>query len=70
MRSELEACTDPRQRWTVAKKLLHTDNKHLKQSAAADDARLCEQFSEYFVSKFESLRHSILSKLSGTMIQF
>ena len=66
MRSELEACTDSRQRWTVAKKLLHTDNKHSNQSAAADDARLCEQFSEYFVSKIESLRHSILSKLSGT----
>ena len=42
IRSELEACTDPRQRWMVAKKLLHTDNKHSKQSAAAVDARLCE----------------------------
>ena len=44
MRSELEACTDSRPRWTVAKRLLHTDNKHSKQSAAADDARLCQQF--------------------------
>lgn len=67
MRSELEACADPRQRWTVAKRLLHTDNRHIKQSSATDDAGLCEQFSEYFVSKIDLLRHGISSKLSDTL---
>ena len=42
MRSELEACTDPRQRWTVAKRLLHTNNS--KQSSVTADTGLCEHF--------------------------
>jgi exonuclease III len=68
MRSELEACTDPRQRWMVAKKLLHSDNKPAKQSSVTDDAGLCEQFSSYFVSKIELLRHSISCKLSDIQL--
>ena len=62
----LEACTDPRQRWKVAKRLLPADNNHSKQSSAVDDATLCEQFSEYFISKIGLLRHSISCKLSST----
>jgi retron-type reverse transcriptase len=35
-----------------------------KHSADSDDVGLCEQFSDYFVSKIEQLRHNIASKLS------
>jgi len=48
-RSELEACSDPCQRWTVAKRLLHADNRPTKQNTITDDIALCEQFSDFFV---------------------
>jgi len=49
IRSELEACSDPRQRWTVAKRLLHADNRPTKQTSITDDITLCEQFADFFV---------------------
>jgi len=48
IRSELEGCSDPRQRWTVAKTLLHSDNRPTKQTSITDDIALCEQFSDFF----------------------
>jgi len=56
IRSELEACSDPRQRWTVAKRLLRADNY--------DDIALCEQFSDFF--KIEQLRHRMVCQLSDS----
>jgi len=64
MRSELEACTDPRRRWTVAERLLHT-NSNKKQLCDNVDSGLCDRFSEFFVSKIEQLRHNIACTLSG-----
>jgi len=66
MRSELEACTDPRQRWTVTKRLLHTDNGPAKQPSVINIIELCEQFAKYFVSKIEQLCLNIVCKLSDT----
>ena len=66
IRSELETCSDPRQRWTVAKRLLHADNRPTNQTRTTDDIALCEQLSDFFSSKFEQLRHSIVCKLSDS----
>jgi len=60
MRAELKTCTDPRQRWMVAKTLLYNEDRPTKQSSVIDDIGRCEQFSEYSVCKIEQLRHNIV----------
>jgi hypothetical protein len=57
VRTELEARVDPRQRWKVAKRLLHTGNT--KQSKVTANIGLCDSFSKYFISKIDLLRHNI-----------
>jgi hypothetical protein len=66
MRTELEACTDPRQRWKAAKRLLHIGNT--KQSTVTANIGLCDSFFEYFISKIDLLRHNIACKLSDCQL--
>jgi len=61
LRSKLEACTDPRQCWTVVKRLglLHTDNGPAKRPSVTYDIGMCEQFADDCVSKIEQLRLNV-----------
>jgi len=54
LQSELEACSDPRQRWTVAKRLLDADNRPTKQTPITYNIALCKQFLDFFHLRLNS----------------
>jgi len=63
MRFELETCTDPQQRWIVAKGLLYTDSGTAEQLSLTDDIGLFEQFSDYYTTSLLKSFHLVFSEL-------
>jgi len=68
IRREVDACTGSQQRWTVVKRLLHSDNISSKQLFDVIDVELCDKFSNFFITKIAQLRANISTRLSSLPI--
>ena len=63
-RSELSAAATCRQRWQIAKKLLH--NQHVQ--SVFDNVPSCHEFCDYFVEKIDRLKRAVALTLTSLNI--
>jgi len=68
IRSELESCTDLRQRWTAVKKLLQSSRIRTVLNAV-DAIGQSNKFADYFYSKIDLLRNNISARISSSQFQ-
>ena len=60
-RDQLSATTDIKDRWRVAKQLLHS-GKTVQVRTPDENVKLCNRFSEFFVDKIQSLKRAVASE--------
>ena len=63
MRSQLEHSVDSKDRWRFVKNLLHNETDTSTPLPAAECARLCTSFAQFFTDKIASIKHNIAHKL-------
>jgi len=60
------ASGDSRQRWQLARKLLHTDRK---DNIDKDQQKLCNTLSAFFINKLDTVKQKIASQLGSGLFQ-
>ena len=62
--NQLTSATDCKQRWRIAKEVLHS-TKTVPSRSVDDLKQLCSKFSKYFIDKISSLKLTIAATLAG-----
>ena len=63
-KNQLTSATDCKQRWRIAKEVLHS-TKTVPSRSVDDLKQLCSKFSKYFIDKISSLKLTIAATLAG-----